>query len=160
MDFKAAILDAMAEVLRPLGFRKKGSHFTRESGGVVHLVSLQSSATSSADAVRVTVNLGVWVSALEGDAKPDIWAAHWRERLGFVMEERRDVWWDAASDNQAKSAAAAIADSIRRFALPVLETLASPGALLSLWKSGRSPGLTAVQAERLLTRLEAIEGAG
>ena len=132
----------------------------RESGDVVHLVSLQSSTASSADAVRLTVNLGVWVSALEGDAKPDVWEAHWRERLGFVMEENRDVWWDAASDDQAKSAAAAISEAIRKFALPVLDTLATRADLLSLWKSGRSPGLTEVQAKRLTTRLEAIEGAG
>lgn len=159
-DYKRTILEAIAEALRPIGFRKKGAHFTKAEADVVHLVSLQSSSSSTAEAVRVTVNLGVWVSALEADAKPDIWSAHWRERLGFLMPENRDVWWNAASDDEAKSTGATIASAIRTFGLRALGSLATRRALLDLWKSGRSPGLTEAQAKRLADRLEAIEAAG
>jgi len=159
-DYKRTILEAMSEALRPIGFRKKGAHFTKTEAEVVHLVSLQSSSGSTAEAVRVTVNLGVWVSALEGDAKPDVWSAHWRERLGSLMPENRDVWWDAASNEEAKSTGARIASAIRTFGLPVLGSITTRRALLDLWRSGRSPGLTEVYAKRLMNRLEAIEGAG
>jgi hypothetical protein len=144
-EYKRRILEAVAEVLRAAGFRKKGSHFTRDIAEVVHLVTLQSSVGNTADAVRVTVNLGVWIPALEGDAKPDIWSAHWRERLGFLMPEKRDVWWDAASDGEANVVAGRIADAVRDFGLPALSQLASRRALLDLWKTGASPGLTEVE---------------
>jgi hypothetical protein len=76
LDGKRTISDAIAEELSPAGFRKKGAHFAGEVADVVHLVSLQSRSTTSAAAVRVRVNLGACVPALEGDARPDVRAAH------------------------------------------------------------------------------------
>jgi len=159
-EYKRRILEVVAEVLRATGFRKNGSHFTRDIADVVHLVTVQSSVGSTADAVRMTVNLGVWVPALEGDAKPDIWSAHWRERLGFLMPEKRDVWWDAASDDEARVVAHRIAGAVRDFGLPALSGLANRRALLDLWRTGSYPGLTEVFAERLLKRLGTIVEAG
>jgi len=159
-EYKRRILEVMAEVLRAAGFRKKGTHFARDIADVVHLVTLQSSVGSTADAVRVTVNLGVWVPALEGDAIPDIWSAHWRERLGFVMPDKRDVWWDAASEGEARVVADRIANAVRDFGLPALSRLANRRALLDLWRTGSSPGLTEVFAERLMKRLGTIVEAG
>ena len=159
-EYKRQIHDVVAETLCAVGFRKKGSHFTRELADVIHLVSLQSSVSSTSQSLRVTVNLGVWVPALEGDVKPDLWSAHWRSRLGHLMPEKRDVWWDVASDDEASRTAFKIVAAVRNFGLPALDALHDRRVLLDLWRTGVSPGLTALQAERLMNRLMVIEGAG
>src|SRR3569623_3233665 len=139
-EFKQQILAAVTEVLRPAGFQKKGTLFTRDFADVVHLVTVQAGVGSTADSVRTTVNLGVWVPALAPDEKPDIWAALWQVRLGFLMPEKRDVWWEAASDDEAGAVAERIAGAIREFGLPALSRLAERRALLHQWKTGEAPG--------------------
>ncbi|HZM90009.1 MAG TPA: DUF4304 domain-containing protein [Blastocatellia bacterium] len=160
-SYKHSVVDAVAGVLAPLGFRKSGSKFSRSLSDVVHLVSVQSSVSSTASLLRATVNLGIWIPALADDgAKPDIWAAHWRERLGFLMPNATDRWWEARSDREAAAAALEIGHALRTFALPVLDSLATADAVAALWRSGRSPGLTERGAQRYLDALDRGRGAG
>jgi len=79
----------MAEVLKAAGFRKSGAKVTRTLEEVAHLVTLQSSVASTSQSLRATINLGVWLTVLEGDGKPDMWSAHWRERIGALMPEKK-----------------------------------------------------------------------
>ena len=155
-EYKQQILTAVTDLLRDAGFRKKGTLFTRDCGDVTHLITVQSSVGGTAEAVRMTVNLGVWVTALAPDEKPDIWSAHWQVRLGFLMPEKRDLWWEAASDDEAGAVAERIAGAIREFGLPALSRLAERRALLDLWKTGVTPGLTAGSAEPLTEQLTSI----
>ena len=152
--YKKTIVDAIAGVLRPVGFRKSGAKFWRALESVIHLVTLQSSQSSTADSARVTVNLGIWLPALDDPGeKPDIWEAHWQERIGFLMPARNDVWWDVASETEAAAAAAEIAGVIQSHALPTFDALSTVDALVALWRSGRSPGQTEFMARRYLEML-------
>ena len=92
-DYKRTILDALGEALVEKGFRKKGAHFSRALADVVHLASLQSSVSSTSQLLRATVNLGVWVPALEGDVKPDslICSLGQTHRTSDAGESRRVV---------------------------------------------------------------------
>ncbi len=153
LEYKATVLEAMSEVLRPAGFRKRGLVFHRSVADVVHLVSLQSSQASTAVAVRLTVNVAVWVPGLARARDPDIWSAHWRQRLGHLMPEPRDRWWRISCESDALSASCQIRMAIAGYAVPALDALSSSEALVSLWQSGRSPGLTRAQAERCLREL-------
>ena len=160
-DYKRTILDALGEALGEKGFRKKGAHFSRVLADVVHLAWLQSSVSSTSQMLRATVNLGVWVPALEGDVKPDISSAHWSNRIGHLMPENRDVWWTVEFDDEATQVAGHIATAVRTFGLPALDGFPNRRALLWIfWRTGASPGLTAFQAERLMNRLAAIVEAG
>jgi hypothetical protein len=146
---------AVATALKPLGFRRKGQVFTRQLGEVTHILSLQSSTSSTASLLKITVNLGVWVSSLAEDgSKPALWSAHWCERLGFLMPQRIDYWWEISSDHDAEFATRQIVEAIQTYAVPQLEQLASRDALVALWRAGRSPGLTDFQAKRYLDRIE------
>ncbi|MCG3134332.1 MAG: hypothetical protein HMLKMBBP_01637 [Planctomycetes bacterium] len=145
---KARVLDSMAAVLRPAGFRKRGSVFERSVANVVHLVSLQSSASSTVRACRVTVNLAVWVPRLHPTRNPDVWDSPWQQRLGSVMSEPGDRWWPLESDASADSAADEIRSALTRFGLPALDALSSESALLELWRSGK--GTTAGRAADLI----------
>jgi len=153
-SYKNLILQAVTDVLRPMGFHKSGSRFHRGLNDVIHLVTVQSSVSSTAHLLRITVNLGIWLPALadEGD-KPNVWSAHWRERIGFLMPERADRWWEASSESEATAAALEICWAMRTFALTTLDTLSTADALAALWRSGRSPGLTERGAQRYLELL-------
>ena len=145
-------------MLRPAGFRRRGSRFLRDVGDVVHLVQLQSSTQSTAAALRMTANLGVFSPvvdrALGGTiAEPTEPDCHWRERLGFLTPANSDVWWTVRESKNA----AAVADELKRDlaqgGLPTLDRLASTQALRVLWESGAAPGLIDYERKRYLAAL-------
>lgn len=153
-EYKKAILAVLAEVLGPAGFRKSGSVFKRSRADVVHLLSLQSSTESTAATLRVTVNLAIWIEALADErSKPDVSASQWRQRIGFLLPGHQDHWWIVRSDDEVLSVASQIRSAVVKHGLPALESLSSTADLTALWESNRSPGLTAIQAQRYLAQL-------
>ena len=153
-SYKKSIVAAMAETLRPAGFKKTGLNFARPVNDVIQLISLQSSVSSTASTLKVTVNIGVWLPILAEDwQKPDVWESHWNSRIGFLMPERNDFWWSVSSEPEASVTALQISEAIQRFVFPQLERLATSDTLVELWRSGVSPGLTEFQAKRFLQRL-------
>ena len=156
--YKGMVLTAMSQVLRPVGFRKKGANFTRQLRQVVHFIGLQSSQSSTSTCLRATLDLSIWVhAAAEANQAPDALSAHWRERIGILMPERRDHWWVISSGQEAQVAIKEICHALREYGLPTLDCLASNEAMRSLWRSGRSPGLTERLAQRNLQRLEKLQ---
>lgn len=153
--YKGTILAAMSEMLRPVGFRKKGADFIRELREVIHFIGLQSSQSSTSTCLRATLNLSIWVhAAAEPNQEPDSLSAHWRQRIGMLMAERSDHWWVISSEEETQAAAEEMCRALREYGLPALDCLASGEAMRSLWRSGRSPGLTERLAQRYLQRLE------
>jgi len=153
--YKQKIGSAVAAVLTPLRFRQKDFIFTRQLGEVAHIISLQSSVSSTASLLKITVNLGVFVPSLADDGtKPDLLGSHWQMRLGFLMPEHIDYWWEVSGDTDAERVASQIVASIQMYALPQFEQLETRDALVTLWRAGRSPGLTAFQMKRYLDKLE------
>jgi len=140
--------DALHALLRPMGFSKKAQLFSRPLNDVVQLVQLQGSASSTAADVRCTVNVAVWVPELAADATASVEGAHWRQRIGNLGPEHSDFWWHIHDEQSLHEACVDLLRRVEAHALPALALMASSGALLVLWKSGRSPGLTAVQAAR------------
>ncbi len=106
------------------------------------MVDLQSSTGSSRDALRVTCNLGIRVDRLADRPGPSVWDAHWRVRIGSFLPDPHDHWWECTSDEEARQAGRETAGQVESRVLPAMEQLATPGALVALWSSGRSPGLT------------------
>ena len=155
---KLPILTAVHAVLKPLGYRKSSATFQRAIGDVVHIVELQGSNANAADDASFTVNIGIFAPALVYEdvrefTKPSIPVAHWRMRLGELSPSRQDLWWRVTSLVDAEAAALEICDLIERSALPALAQLPDLTSLASVWKSGRSPGLTERQCTELLSRL-------
>jgi hypothetical protein len=155
VPYKEKVLAAMKDSLIPLGFKKKGSHFLRQTNDLIHLVSLQASASSTTSILKVTVNLGIWVSSLEAAGKkPDIWSCHWQQRLGHLMPINNDYWWKIASDREAELAAHEIGAALKEYGIPSLNKIMNITDLIQLWEKGQSPGLTQVLAERYLAKLQ------
>jgi hypothetical protein len=145
-EIRKPILASLDPLLRPLGFSKVASVFSRPSQDVVHLIEVQGSQRSVAAAARFTVNVGVYVPALvpadvRAFRKPSIPAAHWRERVGFLGGEHQDQWWEVHGPAGAAEAASEITSKVRLHALPVLAGLQNLSSLIKLWQTGFSPGL-------------------
>jgi hypothetical protein len=158
-EFKKIVLNLMHQVLKPLGFRKTGSTFSAETNDVVLFVQLQSSSKTTSMKLVATVNFGVFsrtIATRVGNThKPNILDAQWRERIGFLIEERRDKWWEIGSDEQAIEVGEEIAGILRDSALPQIQTISSSQGLKRLWETGRSPGLTEYQRRQFLKALNA-----
>lgn len=153
---KQTLLSSMWRLLKLRGFKKRGAIFHKQIGDVVHLISLQSSQSSTGDCARVTVNLAVSCKILEDSGiSPSVWTAHWRERLGHEMPAKADVWWTISTDEGLASATSEIMIAMEAYGLPALDNLPSSASLLSLWDSGISPGLTRRQAIECAERLRA-----
>ena len=85
--------------------------------------------------------------------KPNILDSHWRERLGYLLPERHDKWWEVQSHEQAHEAGVEIAESLMNHALTELQGIASTGRLKTLWEAGKSPGLTEYERKQYLLAL-------
>jgi hypothetical protein len=157
-EIRDRIRDGLISTLSNHGFNGRSSTFSREVGDVVHLLQLQSSQGNSSGSARFTLNVAVWVPALASDAKPSVADSHWNRRLGYLGPENSDLWWQANDFEMADDAAKDIAGRINSFAVPALDQLRSTEDLLALWRSGSSPGLTGVQADRMRRQLEARRG--
>jgi hypothetical protein len=160
LALKASVLAALQAALEPLGFVASGALLQRELAEVVHLVELQSSQEANVSHIAVTVNLGVYAPSLVDAGirdyiRPSIPQAHWRERLGILMPQRRDRWWTIENPEQAAEAGAEIAASVTEYGLAPLGKIADLASLRRIWETGVSPGLSDYQRRRHLERLEA-----
>jgi hypothetical protein len=78
---------------------------------------------------------------------------HWRERLGFLLPQHSDVWWTIDKDTDIHALGNALVDMVRNIAVPEVIRHVSDDNLMTLWLSGKSPGLTNTQRLEYLTVL-------
>ena len=151
-----ALIHRLWSTLKARGFKKRDATFRKPIGEVVHLVSLQSSTSNTRNHVRVTLNLAVWCNILDGSgAAPSVSTAHWKSRIGDLMPVKSDLWWALPQSDEHGAVSAEILSALEEYGLPALDGLANSASLLALWESGKSPGLTRVQAARYSELLRA-----
>jgi hypothetical protein len=153
-----SVLNVVARDLRSAGFIRKGSTFTKAVGSNALIVNVQKSTSSSQAEIRFAVNLGVVVGELldsdrAGPAEVKIEEAHVRTRLDAVMGLPRDQWWQIGPSTDSDALAKEVVSMVRDVALPYLGDLNTTRAVVNLWRSGVSPGLTARMRERYLRQL-------
>lgn len=153
------VLANVAEKLTVHGFVQRGPVFRLVSQGNCGIIEFQRSDKSTNDRVIFTVNLGIACGELlesgpASVAKVRIIDAHMRQRIGMLLPERPDKWWEASADRAP--VAQEIAELLATVGVPYVESYITTEALIALWESGQSPGLTAVQRGRYLARLKAV----
>ena len=151
--WKGLVAAPISGLLRQSGFRKSGLKFSSIRAEAILLVSLQSSVGTTREVLRITCNLAIVLHALGRRDNHDIWDSHWKERIGYFMPEPRDHWWVCSTDDTARTAGREMAALLESQALPEMERLASRAAMIALWTSGRSPGLTKHQCAQYLREL-------
>ena len=157
-DFRKIILAQMHALLKPMGFRKARTLFSADVNDVVLFVQLQASRMSTKDLLIVTVNVGIFsrtvADRLRNTHEPNIYEAHWRQRIGFFMTIPRDKWWKISNETQANLCASEITSILANRVLPEMQSLASTESLKSLWETGKGSGLTDFQRTQNLQALE------
>jgi hypothetical protein len=153
-----SVLNVVARDLRSAGFIRKGSTFRKAVGSNALIVNVQKSTSSSQAEIRFAINLGVVVGQLldsdrAGPAEAKIEEAHVRTRLDAVMGPPRDQWWQIGPSTDSEALAKEVVSMVRDVALPYLSDLSTTRAVVDLWRSGVSPGLTAQMRERYLRQL-------
>jgi Domain of unknown function (DUF4304) len=158
-EFRKIVLNRMHQILKPSGFRKTGSTFSADTNDVVLFVQLQSSSKTTSVRLVATINLGVFsrtiATRVGNTRKPNILDAQWQERIGLLMEERRDRWWEISSNEEALEVGEEIARILREAALPQFQTISSSHGLKKLWETGTSPGLSEYERAQVLKTLNA-----
>lgn len=153
----ARVLYATAQMLVPLGFKKRRLSFRRPVTSNVAVVEFQRSNANGCGRLRFTVNVAVLsaaVTAVNGGNVDKMGASEGqlRERIGNLMG-KGDLWWEVGPDTNAEALSTEVASALRDYAVPYLDGYAGDDALRTLWQSGRSPGLTQVQRVRCLSAL-------
>ena len=153
-EFKKTILAQMQALLKPMGFRKTRTLFSADVNDVVLFVQLQSSSKSTKDFLVVTVNVGIFsrtvAERIGNTREPNINEAHWRQRIGMFMSQRRDKWWEISNEAEAKRCASEITSVLANHALPEMQRLNSTESLKSEWEAGKCHGLTDYLREQYL----------
>ena len=155
-----AVISGIADQLKPHGFIREGKVLRAIDDGNASIVEFQRSDRSSGQKIIFTVNAGVVCGELL-DAerttikKAAIEDAHLRTRLGALLEPVQDAWWEIDTTTDDRGLAMELSQLLARRAVPYLERYMHTAALIALWESGKSPGLTAMQRSRYLSELKA-----
>jgi hypothetical protein len=131
--FRTMMRQHVAPELRRMGFRGSGQSFVLPSEDYWVLLGFQRSRSSSAEAVRFTVNTTVvskqeWAQARERasylperpTANTSYGTFAWWKRIGRLLPDGQDRWWTLSSGSAIASLAAEVLDAIRTYALPAI----------------------------------------
>lgn len=150
-DSYSQLLADVNEVLVGFRFRRSGRIFRLAKDENVAVIDFQRSVKTTASRIVFTIHFGVWsrrvASFVSGNAIPtkvDTADCHWRERVGFMMPQREDVWWSIESPADALAVTKEVQHALRQLT-PTLVALTDDHMLRDEWLADRSPGLTEIQ---------------
>lgn len=151
------LLASLGESLKLIGFARKGYAFKVFSTDNCGIIEFQKSDKSSRDKIIFTINLGVvYGRLLESSfnlAKAGIVDCQLRQRIGKLLPDRPDKWWEVTGSSDLGSLTSEIAELLLGKGTPFIQTYLDISAIVALWKSGQAPGLTALQRDQFLSNL-------
>jgi hypothetical protein len=104
-----AFIRCLTPALVALGFVRRSQSFVRETPDTLLFLGVQRSVQSTADAVRVTPNLGVFshviAARMDRDRSlPVVDDCHRNERIGHLAPAHEDLWWTMSDPAEARGA--------------------------------------------------------
>jgi hypothetical protein len=130
--YAAMVKTEIAPRLRALGFKGSGQVFQLPDEDHWAMIGFQKSTSSDAARVKFTVNVLVvtraaWVARraeapyLGERPSPNVHAGGgWWRRIGELLPDRGDLWWQVESGADTSELAAAVLWAIEDFALPAM----------------------------------------
>ncbi len=118
----------IAPALRGRGLTKTGSSFHRRGADGWGVVNFQKSQFGSRAHVRFTINIGVGldrVLAAQGhdpSRKPPSYRCSWQLRIGELIDDGEDHWWDLDACTDLDRLTAQIVAVVIERGLPLMET--------------------------------------
>lgn len=156
-DYKKIILDNLRAVLKEQQFKKRGPVFSYSNGDLTYYIGIQSSQSSTADVLKVTVNTEIasaLISKLDDTSLPIEHQRHYTRRIGSYLHDQQDKWWTVDSQQSAEIAASEIVTIIKEKVIPNFEALETTNDLARLWKNGGYNGITEGQRKHFLSLVE------
>ena len=153
------VIKVVAEQLLPRGFARRGRVLRIMAKDTCGIVEFQRSMKNSRDRLLFTVNVGVVSGCLletgpSGLKNARVIDAHVRERIGMLLPEHSDKWWEITPSTDPDALAREISDLVVKEEVPYVQRYLSMESIISLWESGQSPGLTNKQRLNNLAALK------
>jgi hypothetical protein len=148
--YKMLISD-INNVIKPLGFKKNGNTFFYHQDNNIGLINFQKSKNSSSESILFTISVGVYSNSLhvfdspEIGSKPAVSDCHWRERIGFLLPEKKDHWWQINSVTLLSDLTKEVINLLTSKAIPEIKKYISDESLQEYWMEGVSSGLSKQQ---------------
>lgn len=141
------VITKTAARLSELGFKKSGNTFRQVFDASVALIEFQKSRSNTGEILSFTINLAVVCGPLlDSDGvtlqKARAIDGHLRQRIGILLPDRQDKWWEIDAATDANVLATEVANTISDIAVPYLLRYVDPHDLMALWETGQAPGLT------------------
>jgi hypothetical protein len=135
--------------LKAEGFRKSARSFHRAKGEVIQVVNFQASMWNTPEGARFTINLNIVLPAFHEKwtgkpvpKNPSSAAAVCAYRIGLLMPEGKDHWWEVTPDSDTVSISREVADAIKEIGLPFLDKASELEYLLiKLQAEAHFPGI-------------------
>jgi hypothetical protein len=111
------IRDGLAPALKEEGYKKKGRNFLIVSKEVIRVVNVQASQWNVGNSGRFTLNLGIHLPRIAkftgneiNGQFPKEYECTVRKRIGRLMPQGKDHWWEIGEDTDALSLSLEVAD--------------------------------------------------
>ncbi|HEY8781675.1 MAG TPA: DUF4304 domain-containing protein [Mucilaginibacter sp.] len=156
-DYKLIIINGLSSLLQPLGYKRKGNVYTLPINDLTYYISLQSSQTSTAQRLKVTVNIemsSARLAVFRDERMPPSAHRNYHERIGNYTEEKKDKWWVINNLQEAALASEQIYYLLANKVLPEITLFKSTDDLIAFWKKGNCKGITEFQREHYLRLLD------
>jgi hypothetical protein len=128
------VRDHVAPAMKVAEFRKTARSWHSDLGHVVRVVNLQGSAWNSDTRARFTLNLGLWfpeAAEIAGtpaprNRRPPEHLCTVRERIGQLMPDSGDVWWELTSSRDVAHVGPQVSVALVEHGLPWLDRCSDP----------------------------------
>lgn len=134
------LVSAIHPDLKAYGFAKTGNYFHLKRDNNWGVINFQKSQGSTKEITRFTINIGTCSNAIrqfddyESSKRPATYDCHWSFRIGHLIPENYDKWWDI--DNTVGlpiSLIEEIRTALLQFGIPAIEQHISDNQLIELW---------------------------
>ncbi|MFN8360307.1 MAG: DUF4304 domain-containing protein [Candidatus Kapaibacterium sp.] len=137
------LISTIGTQLKAAGFTKQGNTFYLQRDSNWGIINFQKSMSSTKQAVKFTINLGVQSTSIckvlkykEKVDKPTIGVCHWTERIGFLLPQKQDYWWTISDDTDLEELIVELSNVVGELAVPELEAHITDESLMILWLNG------------------------
>jgi Domain of unknown function (DUF4304) len=151
------VQDESAKLLRPFGFKRKGSILFKRERDIFGVLQFQSGPSSTKTEISFTINFGVIIANLENEYRhnqiakyPASVHLHVHRRVG------QDTWWSITNETDVPTFNKYFSDLVLSDVLPFVEKYMNIENVLGMWEDGQSIGLTEVQRLRYLGKLRQL----
>ena len=140
------ISEGTKKYLKDNGYKKLVRCFSKESDDFIFVIDFQSSQYNDPSSAKFTINVNVvfpyfhekWTNTLLPKNRSKA-AALISRRIGHLMPEGCDYWWEVHSDSNAQNLGSEVQKVLSTYALPFFQEIDSIDKALELVGSGEKP---------------------